>query len=258
MPLQQNTIAEFEQALQKFKAAEFSFVQLCDAFFALDLTLQEQLAQEADLPENLQLKLVEEGSDEVREHLAKNRSISYVVQRTLLGSMRQKDREVCCNLAQNPAITPKIQHLLALPKEHWSWDTVFYVLAKNPALCLDVQKVLSQHSCDSARYSLAQNPILEKEIIGILSDDPYSEVRKWLASNPSISEDIMWKLATAKDDTNGTKDVLRYLARYANIQSQDLREYLLAQAEKIDYRPVIEQALKDNGGGVWSYIQIYS
>lgn len=156
---QKQSITYFKNLL---KQSDVAFEQVFQAFFALDLISQGQLAREAQLPETLQLRLAQH----------ENLYLPYC-------------------LAQNPYCAESVQTLLAKS----SSTLVLYKLIKNPDLCFSAQKELAFHTNMLIMKGLAQRQHIDDRLCMLLLEDSRRAICIELAANPDISESVQLELS---------------------------------------------------------------
>ena len=146
-----------------------------------------QLAKKSPLPEDTQLKLAEDESEDVQIALASNLSLTPKTQDVLAQNGAPNVREA---IAKNSCLTASTQDYLSSVGS----DDVKTALAENISLIKTIQESFSVSDKWSIRRSLARNSSIEKNILLILLKDEDSDVRAAVAANPQLPDNAQQEL----------------------------------------------------------------
>ncbi|MBS0970762.1 AAA family ATPase [Nissabacter archeti] len=155
--------------------------------------VRQSLAGNLTLVSDVQNYLFKTSQSETKKELAKNPSLSLMVQHYMM----RADTDIRCALATNTALDPKLQESL-ITKGNYAEITA---LASNPALSAQLQ----HHIFDkSSRFSnhhveLAKNPNVTRAIIDQLLAKEDKMVNAQLAMNPNIGVELLLTFAQSQD-----------------------------------------------------------
>lgn len=177
-------LANYENFLVKIALARKKLSRNAQAVFADDKDdkIREKFARNSYLTEEIQLKLADDRSREVREALAERSGTAF--ESVQLKLSKDKDIGVKMSLARNENLYEKTQQKLVDEKN----IGIGLILAKNNRISNSVREKLAVDKNNKVRAMLAANITISEPIQIILASDKDKDVRKALSRNRFLTE----------------------------------------------------------------------
>lgn len=171
--------------------------------------IKTSLADNPFLSHELQMRLLSTGTVEIRHAIACNSNISSGAQMYLIDLCLDKhELDIIAMLARNPALEMPAQEMISVSPSQY----IRSELARNPSLTDELQEKLTKDHASEVRSSLAENKNLKSRYMSMLANDSFAVVKISLARHPFLQGELQAILIQ-----DSCTDVLIELARNKNL-----------------------------------------